>query len=171
MPIVLSGDLRQVWDTICLKASNSRACQGTYVVIAGLKGVDVVSGWTNDIASPLSFQLAVESSTVAFYIGNQVPSEYQCTERAILANVTAVSTFFNSYFYQITFDISVKYDQTNPVCPFLFANAFLPKLEIFALVYSFLVTNLFRFHQLNSSSTTLASINSKITTLNLQGYN
>jgi hypothetical protein len=163
LPIVLTGeaDMRLALDGLCSKAPSSHACYNLYLDIAGLKGVDVIDGWTN--SSSLEIYLNIFSSTLTFFMESQ--NKYQCSEE-IMKKLTR-GTLFN-HFDKITFGPSVEYDQQIHVCPFLFANAKLTVLFISNVVDSFLVTNLFRFQQANSS---FSSINSKIFSLYLTGYN
>jgi hypothetical protein len=179
--IVLTGelDLSKLYKLLNPLGSSSLSNAELGVEIGGLKGLDVVSGWrvqknkvkSND-ASKESFSLTVDSSFVAFYMGGHAPGDYDCkTEKQFMLeykiNLTA-GTVFN-YFSRVEFLESVKYDQTNPVCPYLFTNANLYIMGIAELVNSFLVTNIFRLQHANTSSS--SSINSTVSTLYIHGYN
>jgi hypothetical protein len=168
--IVLTGalDLPQMCKIICSNANNisGNTCGSALVVIiAGLKGFDVATGWTNYSTSNNLLRI-ISSFLVFFYMGNS-PGQYQCDEKTMIRNLTTSGSFLN-YFSILIIEKSVKYDQDNPVCPFLFAIARINTLEFNGLVDSFLVSNLFKYQQVNSSSST---INSSISKLSLRGYN
>jgi hypothetical protein len=95
------------------------------------------------------------------------PGQYQCDVKTMRGNLTSTSSFFN-HFYMIVFDKSVNYDQENPVCPFIFANAKLENFLIHGLMDSFLVSNLLKLQKVNLTTTT---INSSISELYLKSYN
>jgi hypothetical protein len=163
--ILLTGELdfQRVSEIMCYKAPNNYdACHNFMeVYIAGLKGVDVACGWTHP-----GFMLTLLSSTLAFYYSGSSPGHYQCNEKTILETLAKNGSFFK--FNNLVFKSTVKYDQENPVCPFLFANAQLNELDLYGLVDSFLVSNLFKSQLVNSSSST---VNSSISDLEMHGYN
>jgi hypothetical protein len=167
-PLVLTGDIN-IGKMFALVSSWPN------FEITGVKGVDVVSGWPvvneknhkNNKSAPVKLPLIpvyLDFSTIAFYLNGEAPGKYPCTEEYILKNLTK-STFFNS-FHSISFENYAVYHLAHQVCPFLFANALVHSMHIESLLDSFLVTNLFRFQQVNFSS----SINSTITELNLDGH-
>jgi hypothetical protein len=98
--------------------------------------------------------------------GGQALNSFDCMEK-IMLNLTSVGTFFNYFDHEVHFHQSIKYDQDNLVCLYLFADSRVTKLSTFGLVDTFLVSNMFRFQKVNSSS----SINSQVTQLALNGYN
>jgi hypothetical protein len=166
--IVLTGalDLHQVCKIICengpKNSSHSVTCQSTLNVnIAGLKGLDVASEWAHTSFN----QFSIELFSSFFYRGNS-PGQYQCNEKTMIHNLTISGSFF-TYFNTIIIGPSVQYDKDNPVCPFLFTNAGIDKLEFNGLVDSFLVSNLFKYQQVNYSSST---IDSSVFELTLEGY-
>jgi hypothetical protein len=170
-PIVLTGelDLEQVHRIICRKASNnSNGCENSLpVYIEGLKGLDVASGWWTTLTSYYTtYTFYLSSSTLAFYYMGNGPGQYQCNETTIFKEVKSSGSFLNRL-GTLLLQNSITYDQDNPVCPFLFANAQIDSLQINGLVNSFVVSNILKFQKLNSSSTT---INSTITQLELNGY-
>jgi hypothetical protein len=167
--IVLTGelDLKQVRKIICNRApQNAMGCQNLLPInIVGLKGVDVASGWP--ATSTFYYTYQIFSTTLAFYYMGKSPGQYQCNETTIFKDHGSSGSFFTRLGVMFL-DKSITYDRDNPVCPFLFANAQIDKLNIAGLVNSFLVSSIFRFKQVNSSSIT---INSTITELDLTGYN
>jgi hypothetical protein len=173
-PLVLTGelDLHQMFALV--NSMELSSWPGfLFFQISGAKGVDVVSGWTpvNDksvVVNPTS-SVQFLSSTLSFYMNGEAPGQYSCTEEYTLKNLTKI-TFFN-YFDSISFEQLIVYDSAHWLCPYLFSNARLSALHFKSLVQSFLVTNLFRFQQVSSSSAAaLSSINSSIIELGLSGY-
>jgi hypothetical protein len=171
-PLVLTGELN-LWQVCSLiKPDNALACLGSLLVeIAGVKGIDIVSGWStkNDKAqiekNNTSNHVWIFSSALKFYMNGLALEQWQCTKEHVLKNLTQ-TTIFN-YFGQIIFENSVVYDSENPVCPYFFINANITYFSINGLADSFLITNLFRFQKINSS----VPINSSITHMTLSGYN
>jgi hypothetical protein len=165
--IVLTGelDLLKVCEILC-KNNNLDPCSNLLqVYLAGVKGVDVANKWNTISSSEL--YLTLVSSTLAFFYMGSGPGQYQCDEKTMRGNLTAAGSFFNN-FYMILFENTVTYDQKNPVCPFIFTNAYLKYFSLYGLMDSFLVLNLFKSQKVNFSSST---INSSIANLNLKGYN
>jgi hypothetical protein len=144
------------------------------VVIAGVKGIEVLSDWPKARKSlgiitseSVTFSVAFSFSTITLFIDNQ---QLTCNEEilSIKWKTNLTNTIFNLYSL-ITFDKSVIYDQTAPWCPYFFKNAYLTTLEIDGIVDTFLVTNLLKFQQDTQANTT--SINSTVQEIIVKGYN
>jgi hypothetical protein len=174
-PIVLTSDLDfwKVSKIMCSLTPDNCYFGKVNILLSGLKAIEI-SGWSNtknfnnnyNTSIDKYFNLEIAKSPVEFYMNGS--GRFNCTA-GLIKKLLNIRTFFN-YFEEITFQQSVKYDQSVPWCPYIFADSAIKSLKIHGLVDSFLATNLFAFQQ-RKNSTSSKSINSKVRDLTLSGYN
>jgi hypothetical protein len=126
-----------------------------------LDGIEVLT-WPS-VFSKLA--ITFEQSLIEFYLNDTPASAFECSNKTYLNN--GLYSFF-SIFYTITFRSQNQYP-TQPICPYMFSDARMFKLNIFCQVDSILISNLWQFQpfQLNDAN---KSINSNIQIFAVNGY-
>jgi hypothetical protein len=128
-----------------------------------IKGINVYP-WPAKLNAQCS--LFIYMSTIEFFINGKPQSDFSCNKNLITDSDGSTSIFV-SVIAQIII-LNQNTFNSAPVCPFLFKNSRLSKLELYGQVDSFLYKQLLRFQQVVDNDTT---IDSKFDELDISGYN
>jgi hypothetical protein len=160
-PIVLTGELNI---SIVQKATNCQNPAMTnsnlLLTLVNISGIDVITPWSN-LGTSVS-TIGFEQSKIDFYINQNLASGLKCSKDLIND-----ATFFTTA-YEIDFLQDITYP-TQPVCPFLFTNAVINFLSVFAqsAIVGSKINNLLTFQSYQTNET---SINSNIMQLLVRGF-
>jgi hypothetical protein len=143
----------------------------TMTTVSFVSGLDVYPWPTLNEHGPglKNKMLIIYFSAIEFYVNNTRSDAYTCSPGLIPDDSSKSVSFFSKYLEQIYFNYGNTYG-TQAVCPFVFKNAQLDEFILRYQVDSFLFVSLFRFQEVNL--TTTLSINSAIANFYLlNGYN
>jgi hypothetical protein len=132
-----------------------------------ISGIDLLS-WSNNFTNS-SIKIEFENSQIGFFMNGTSLStnESDCSKKQLLHGKVATPSFF-SVFSIVRFCYSNFYPSDAAISPCAFSNANMQLLDIWSLLDTVLVRNIWRFFPFqNSNETTIKSL---ILELDLTGY-
>jgi hypothetical protein len=109
--------------------------------------------------------LNIQQSSIDFYINGSLSSKLKCS-KDLIPLTAPTATFFN-LFMNIEFNYKNTF-QIQPICPYIFTYANILEMTLYGQLDTILITNRFKFEDLNASNETISS---SIFILNIYGYN